>query len=868
MDPFYCNICPQPNDATNQLIPFKGSVRSKYLVTTWTQHRILPSWTDTCSKDARIGLSDLGVQEPTPEISLTHIETVCNYLGNLTDKNLAKMNIERISRMMTTFYEYASKANVLQLINVQTFRKIPFVFLREIPGLFPCDRFTFQLDECYRMKPYLMEIPVEHYGFYKQFEQLGATKNVSSNTFAKILEDIHCVSENLNSNELRMAQRAMKFFFQLLPSENVSKMLETQDLFLLSKDCKLLNASNIVCMDSILYEKYLTHAEEHLCIMSEIDEMGSYVLKTKIEKLPKRMQLLLVSNLIEDKVDIENAQISENQITKDIKAFFESREFINGVLRMVYYEKSQLKQEFPSEENISTITENLCAVKFKCVGSMQIVYLLHGEEIGKKPCYSYLYTEEENGKKMWTVYLNFGVDNNLEMVVRKNQNLTSKAIKECTGCKFSSTESDLLGMLCAEVRNLDRIESILDDESIPPLDKKYKNASLPLPKPGDIVEIRWHCILDNDFISFEHGEYVAYISGINGRGDVEYKYAIIKEKLSCGDNSNFASLLQVYLVEIQPNEVKEMKVFKLFKFNRSKDSDGENRNVFMDFQREILHQQAAAEEEITDSQYCDVRSLEEIFREIREQLKHAFTLAEEERRALCRRIMRKWHPDKHPNDVTRATQIFQYIRKIIQKLEVGENIDVDDTQPEPENSRHPWSDEGFDEFDTTNEREKTNKERYRPRPPSSSGPQTRRPENTYTPDPQPFTANTWLDEAKYDIRFAKQSEDTMDENNENEFFSWICQMCHQATEKALIAWQYMEDAKRIGRSENLESLALSLPRDLQRLATDLENLTQGVRRMKYPDRTHIPSKAFTRDQAKRAMEIANEVIEKVDEHLQ
>lgn len=90
----------------------------------------------------------------------------------------------------------------------------------------------------------------------------------------------------------------------------------------------------------------------------------------------------------------------------------------------------------------------------------------------------------------------------------------------------------------------------------------------------------------------------------------------------------------------------------------------------------------------------------------------------------------------------------------------------------------------------------------------------------------------------------------------------------KATEKALIAWQYMEDAKRIGRSENLESLALSLPRDLQRLATDLENLTQGVRRMKYPDRTHIPSKAFTRDQAKRAMEIANEVIEKVDEHLQ
>ena len=89
----------------------------------------------------------------------------------------------------------------------------------------------------------------------------------------------------------------------------------------------------------------------------------------------------------------------------------------------------------------------------------------------------------------------------------------------------------------------------------------------------------------------------------------------------------------------------------------------------------------------------------------------------------------------------------------------------------------------------------------------------------------------------------------------------------KAAEKALVAWQYMDDARRVRRSENLANLPQSLPRELRRLATDLEILTQGVMKMKYPDGTYIPSRAYTRDQANQAMELANEIIEKVDEYL-
>ena len=77
----------------------------------------------------------------------------------------------------------------------------------------------------------------------------------------------------------------------------------------------------------------------------------------------------------------------------------------------------------------------------------------------------------------------------------------------------------------------------------------------------------------------------------------------------------------------------------------------------------------------------------------------------------------------------------------------------------------------------------------------------------------------------------------------------------------------MDDAKEVRRSENLASLAQSLPSELRQVAIDLDILTQGVKKMKYPDGTHIPSKAYTRDQASRAVGLANKIIQNVDEYL-
>nr|XP_022332264.1 sacsin-like isoform X2 [Crassostrea virginica] len=863
IDPFYCTISPHPADPSSQLIPFKGSVREKYIETSWTRHRILPSWID--SKDAHLDLSKFGVQKPTPAYRIKHIQMVCDRLGKLSDANLSELGIEKISKLMRIFYKYASKKEVLPLIDIQAFKNISFVFLSNVPALFPCDRFSLQLDEQNALKPYLLKLPHEYLGFFDLFEKIGAVKTISSRTFARILKEIHLISDDLNPNELQKAKKAMFSFFELLPSENVSEMFENQELFLLSKDGKLINSENLVYVDSSymhVYNRNVSNIEKRICIMCDV-KMSNFSLKKKMLSLPEKIRPMFLSEIILTKVDIGGAHVSENSISKQIENFVKCNEFIHGVLRLIYKEKLATKEEYPSDENISIIKENILAIEIKSARGMNEVSMFQGEEIERIKCKRYFESIEKNGKKICTIYLDLSEKDNAEWVLSGNQDLFHRAITECTDCSFETT-TIYLSMLLARISCRDKIERLLNSLFFPPLTKEHRRISSLFPKPGDVVEIRWHCILDSDFITFDPGEYVAYISGRNNRGDVEYKYAIIKEKLSCGANSDVLTLSQTYLVEIRPDEEKEMNVFELYKFNRSKDQL--EKNVYKNFQVEILLRQEGTEEGYI-SQIHDDRTLEEIFTEIKEQLKHAFTQLDKDKRNICRRIIKKWHPDKNLDDVIKATQIFQYIMKIIQKLEDGENIDVDDKKG-PRSMPHPWSDAVFEEVMKDVKREKEYETRFkRPRHSSSPGSQRRRPEDTYRPDPQPFTASTWLEESKYDIRFAKDSEDTMDKNNESDFFSWICQICHQATEKALIAWHYMDDAKRVRRSENLADLAQSLPSEIRRLATDLENLTQGVKKMKYPDGTHIPSKAYTKDQASRAVGLANKIIQNVDEYL-
>lgn len=109
----YCTICAYPFDDSNHMISFRRSVKCNYLVTAWTQCKLLPSWVDYTAFTYKFNLSKLGVQDPTTDIILAHIKRVCKSLGKQSESNLTKLGIWRISNIMKRFYEYTKKPDVL-----------------------------------------------------------------------------------------------------------------------------------------------------------------------------------------------------------------------------------------------------------------------------------------------------------------------------------------------------------------------------------------------------------------------------------------------------------------------------------------------------------------------------------------------------------------------------------------------------------------------------------------------------------------------------------------------------------------------------------------------------------------------------------
>jgi hypothetical protein len=72
----------------------------------------------------------------------------------------------------------------------------------------------------------------------------------------------------------------------------------------------------------------------------------------------------------------------------------------------------------------------------------------------------------------------------------------------------------------------------------------------------------------------------------------------------------------------------------------------------------------------------DDRNLDDILREVKEIIKDAWTLPEDERKKVIKRLYKKWHPDKNHGNEAVATKVFQFIKQIVFRMESGQDIDT------------------------------------------------------------------------------------------------------------------------------------------------------------------------------------------------
>lgn len=434
IESYYTKICPNPVDDSNHLIAFGGSVMSTYVDIAWTQYKILPY---LVSSEIRcLDLSQLEVKKPSKENIKRHIKTVCNRLGGLSEKSLLDIGVEKISSIMIKFYEYARDGTVFSSFDMETFKNIPFVFLSEFPGIFPCSRFVLQLEEEFKMIPYLMDVPDDLLGSFTLFERFGASRRVSPKTFANVLHQIYLNGNELNPNELKTAKKAMTFFCRSLSS---GKLVEDRDLFFLSRSNKLVEAASIVYIDNTSYKKVLQDAEKYFQVMAPIEGINDENILKGLKGLPKKIRPKFISSIIQAAVNFSDDKIVENEISAEINDFFRSGEFVNGVLRLVCQECIENKEGLPPDGRIHMIKENLSRMRMVFVREMEKVFSYKDTQIYRKPCINYLDLKEDNGYHKCTIYSNIDEENYSEQIVKHNLDNICRSVRKCTGCNFYTT---------------------------------------------------------------------------------------------------------------------------------------------------------------------------------------------------------------------------------------------------------------------------------------------------------------------------------------------------------------------------------------------------------------------------------------------
>ncbi|XP_063432285.1 sacsin-like [Mytilus trossulus] len=451
------------------------------------------------------------------------------------------------------------------------------------------------------------------------------------------------------------------------------------------------------------------------------------------------------------------------------------------------------------------------------------------------------------------LYCAINADELKEWVV-ENSGVFNDAIFHCCDRKFFDV-GGLLVKILLKIERLEDMSILLDKENVEEFSISIRCQSSLFPPPGTTVHQNWHRFLDNSFTEFDMGEYVAVLlSEERYAGDVYipavYMYArvLLKCDLIGSTSSIIRSTLRKYKVQVGQGRIQEIHAFDIFKFNRKKQETTQELVPFI---------------EITNTS-TDGRPLESICQDVEAIILAAWTLPEEERRKLIKRLYKKWHPDKNHGNELASTEVFKFIKQAVLNLERGHGI-RDNNAEDFDYSRNSafWSHFQTWDHDATNNSESDSTE-------TNGGGNTQghtAGRQMREPVPSLAEANQWMQQAKRDVTAASNFYEAAEIGHN---FNWICFICYQSVEKILKAMHYNIDSNTIPNSNCLEKLVAGMNIELQDMVITLTTLLGNHAGLLYPDRhsiPRIPADEFDKAKAGQATKLAHKIVEYVSDRL-
>ena len=335
-------------------------------------------------------------------------------------------------------------------------------------------------------------------------------------------------------------------------------------------------------------------------------------------------------------------------------------------------------------------------------------------------------------------------------------------------------------------------------ECLPGCDEIEQDAGNSDPVLGEVIPRCKHYALDqNMFNYFVPQEWVGYEIEDN---KIVYAEVLHRNEMQESGGDLQWNLQQKYTITIGNDTIIEATVLQLYKLIHAfKEETIEYSNSM---QMEV-HEQGTSIEGEKDTQVPQATER----KTIREAVKAAWSLPEEERRKAIKRLFLQYHPDKNPGNPY-ATANFQLLQEEIDRMERGISEEEFDAAPQafrnPSSRNSGWS--GFyNQWSQTASSHYRHRSRHRSRARGTSGGW-----NVPNPKKDITEAKRWIRQAEYDYT-ALSVLNTASEGDERACAS-ACFMSHEVAEKSLKAGMYAKCGigKTTLKNPNLEYPARAL----------------------------------------------------------
>ena len=625
--------------------------------------------------------------------------------------------------------------------------------------------------------PFLHPLINEAQSIYQFLSQIGVKMSLDFShmqLFFELVKD-QCKEARVNYNIKRAVAKATVELTLLLRNaegKEENKTINLCPLYLLNDQDILTECSSLVVFDVIGDYLALPSNFTYLNVLRDMPVAKHWNPEELLQLLPQEVGLNSLRSILHCEMIDSVSVLTAHSCVTTIEQILRSGLFKTAIEKLACY---CTHKPYPPEHITETLTDFQCKLQVKYVAEIlvQPKLNLNNEVIPLQETISQEFFLQYHNEQ-YQLSLKNSSENYPTRIFRKlSKQLCLILHLKATKC-FEVHEDDEVPELTSFVCDILSCGSIFKVPdvirgSLPGCDIIEQDMITTNPVLGKVIPECWHHRLDqNMFNYFLPEEWVGYE---NEDGKIVYAQILHSAELETPREENMEQILQQkYTITIGSDTPIEVMILKLYRFiNELKE----------DFSGQLdLYEASGTNHEENTYQAVDKKT-------IRDTVKAAWSLSEELRRKVIKRLFLQYHPDKNP-DNPYATANFQLLQQEVERMENGISEEEYDTSGIFKSSRFENSRWGglFNQWRRT----ASSHHRYRSRERGTSMGGMSGGWHTPQPNKDHNEAKRWIKQAEYD--YATLSTLNVSSQHDEKTCAATCFMSHEVAEKALKAAMY------------------------------------------------------------------------------